>query len=99
MTKTQERQNKCPYCGQSTKHIPKFGEDGPAFQTNRYILIILTGGIIDQVRFFNDERPALEALTDFIGTMEIEDQDAAIYTPEGCYANAKDFLDENDEFI
>lgn len=88
----------CPYCGQSTEHLSKF-IDGPAVQINLYVLITLTGGLIDQARFFTDERPALEALTDFIRVMEIEDQDAAIYTPEGCYANAKDFLIENDEFI
>jgi hypothetical protein len=99
MTTTQERRNKCPYCGKSTKHIPKFGEGKPVFQINRYILITLTGGVIDQVKFFSDPGPALEALTDFIRTMEIEDQDAAIYTPEGCHANVKDFLDENDEFM
>lgn len=65
---------------------------------NQFILITLSGGLIDQVIFFPEAHFALTALSKFVKNMNTDDQDAAIYTPEGFYANAKTFLDENDEF-
>lgn len=63
------------------------------------ILIKVSGGIIDQVKFYNNRLKAIKALSDFVKTMDPENEDAYVYDKDGLIANAKNFLDENDEFI
>ena len=62
-------------------------------------MIWLSGGIIEQVTFFDSKLQALKTLADFVKGMDLHDDDAAVFGPEGLVANAKDFLDENNEFI
>ena len=64
-----------------------------------YVMIWLSGGIIEQVTFFDSKLQALKTLADFVKGMDLHDDDAAVFGPEGLVANAKDFLDENNEFI
>ena len=62
-------------------------------------MIWLSGGIIEKVTFFDSKLQALKTLADFVKGMDLHDDDAAVFGPEGLVANAKDFLDENNEFI
>ncbi len=64
-----------------------------------HVLITVSGGIIDQVTFFNSPLPAVRALAAFVKGMNVHDDDAAVFGPEGLVDNAKSFLDENDQFI
>ena len=64
-----------------------------------HALIWLSGGIIEQVTFFESKLQALETLAEFVKGMDLHDDDAAVFGPEGLVANAKEFLDENNEFI
>ena len=64
-----------------------------------YVMIWLSGGIIEQVTFFDNKLQALKTLAEFVKNMDLHDDDAAVFGPEGQIANAKDFLDENNEFI
>ena len=65
----------------------------------KYILITISGGIIDQVRFFDDGSMAIHALSDYVKSMNLEKEDAAVYDPDGMIANAKGFLDESDQHV
>ncbi len=59
-----------------------------------YVLVTLSGGIIDQVLFFDDEKEAVTALEEYVKAMDVERDDAGVYWPNGLIANAKDYLDE-----
>ena len=63
------------------------------------VLITITRGIIENAVFFDEPHTALLALSEFVKSMNPEDDDAAIYDENGYVANAKDFLDENDEYV
>jgi hypothetical protein len=65
----------------------------------RYVLIAISGEVIDQVKFYNDPTIAVKDLTEFVKTMNPEKDDAAIYYLYDLIAYAKDFLDENNQFI
>jgi hypothetical protein len=62
-----------------------------------YVLIIISGAIIDQVIFYDNPSTAVHDLSEFVKTMNPEKHDAAVYGPEGLISNTKDFLDENDQ--
>ena len=64
-----------------------------------HILITVSGGIIDQVTFFDCRPKALSALASFVKEMNPEEDDAAVFDTKGLVANAKNFLDETDRFI
>ena len=64
----------------------------------KYVLIILSGGIIDQVTFYDDPHKAILYLSGYVKAMDPEKHDAAVYGPDGLIANAKLFLDENDQY-
>ena len=64
----------------------------------KYVLILLSGGIIDQVTFYDDPHRAISNLSDYVRAMDPEKHDAAVYGPDGLIANAKVFLDENDRY-
>jgi hypothetical protein len=63
------------------------------------VLITITRGIIADAVFFENPQLALQALSRFVKDMNPEDDDAAIYDDKGFVANAKDFLDENDDYV
>ena len=65
----------------------------------KHVMIWLSGGIIEKVTFFDNKLQALKTLADFVKSMDLHDDEAAVFNPEGLVANAKDFLDENNEFI
>jgi len=64
-----------------------------------HVLVTVSQGVIDQVSFFDNGLPALKALADFVKSMNVQDEDAAVFRPKGLVASAKNFLDENEEFI
>jgi len=65
----------------------------------KYVLILLSGGIINQVTFYDEAHRAVMNLSDYVRAMDPEKHDAAVYGPDGLIANAKVFLDENDRYI
>ena len=65
----------------------------------KYIFVVLSGGIIDQVIFFDDGTMAVNALSEFVKTMNLEKQDAVVYGSDKMIANAKDFLDDSDQYV
>lgn len=64
-----------------------------------HVLVTVSRGIIDQVTFFDNASSAIKALADFVKGMNAQDEDAAVFGPDGLVANAKSFLDEHDQFI
>jgi hypothetical protein len=64
----------------------------------KYVLVAVSSGIIESVDFFEEAATALRALSRFVKEMNPEDDDAAVYGPEGLVANDKSFLDEDDNF-
>lgn len=65
----------------------------------KYVLATTSGGIIDQAIFYDDGPKAVYALSEFVKIMDLENDDAAVYDPDGMIANAKGFLDENDQYV
>jgi len=65
----------------------------------KYVLITLCEGIIDLVTFYESPYVAVANLAKYTKDMNPEKNDAAVYGPDGIVANAKIFLDENDQFI
>ena len=61
-------------------------------------LITISRGIIDEVVFFEDPGLAIQALSDHVKGMNPEHGDAALYDTDGFIANAKHFLNEQDEY-
>jgi hypothetical protein len=64
-----------------------------------HVLVTVSGGVIGQASFFDNALMSIKALADFVKGMNVQDDDAAVFGPKGLLANAKSFLDENDEFI
>ena len=64
----------------------------------KQVLATISRGIIDHVVFFEDPGLAIPALSDHVKAMNPEHDDAALYDTDGFIANAKHFLDENDEY-
>jgi len=64
-----------------------------------HVLVTVSSGVIDQVSFFDTALLAVKALADFVKGMNVQDDDAAVFGPKGLVANAKNFLDEDEEFI
>ena len=65
----------------------------------RHVLVTIARGIIEQVIFFYDPKTAVKALAKYVKVMNVEHNDAAVYGPDGFVANAKYFLDENDQYF
>lgn len=65
----------------------------------KYVLVIVSKGIIDDVKFFDEPQEAILALSDYVRTMNVEHHDAALYDKEGLVANANHFLDEQEEYM
>ena len=64
----------------------------------KYVLVTVEKGIIEQVIFFNDPGMAVKALERYVKSMNPEHHDAAVYGPEGFIANAKHFLDDQENY-
>ena len=62
------------------------------------VLITLSRGIIENAIFFEDPALSIRALSDHVKNMDPEHDDAALYDREGFMANAKHFLDDDDEY-
>ncbi|WP_419656014.1 uncharacterized protein Dvar_51220 [Desulfosarcina variabilis str. Montpellier] len=65
----------------------------------KFVFIQVYGGIIDQVRMFDEPDPAIDALAQVARESDLEKTDAAVWTAEGMLTNVKDFLDDNDQFV
>jgi len=65
----------------------------------RQVLITISKGIIEQVKFFDDPKLAVYALSSYVKAMNPEHDDAAVYDTDGMIANAKHFLDDHDEYV
>jgi hypothetical protein len=65
----------------------------------RYVLVTLSGGIIERVVFFESAGLAVHALSDHVRRMNPEEDDAEVHGPNGLVACAKEFLDTHDRFI
>ena len=63
----------------------------------KHVLITISGGIIDRVTFYDDQSIAVRELARFARNMNPEKEDAAVYGPYGLIANAKLFMDEDDQ--
>ena len=64
----------------------------------KQVLITMSRGIIEEAIFFEDPGFAIRALSDHVKNMDPEHDDAALYDREGFIANAKHFLDDEDEY-
>ncbi len=65
----------------------------------KYVLITLFGGIVDQVKFYDNPYVAVVNLAEYVKDMNPEKNDAMVYGPEGIIANAKIFLNSDDVLI
>ena len=63
------------------------------------VLVTVARGIIEQAIFFDDPKMAVKALGKYMKAMNVEHHDAAVYGPDGFIANAKHFLDDQDEYM
>ena len=63
----------------------------------KHVLITISGGIISRVTFYDDQSTAVRELARFVGNMNPEKDDAAVYGPHGLIANARLFMDEDDQ--
>jgi hypothetical protein len=88
----------CPNCNHLTNSIPLTADTSKKNPDTRCVLITLSGGLIDQVDFFDNPFKAKQALVTFVKRMDPENQDAGVYNPEGLITNAKEYLDEDDCF-
>lgn len=57
-----------------------------------HVLVTTRGGIVESVNFYDAQKEAVRALADFVKRMDAEQEDAAVFSPEGLVANAKQFL-------
>jgi hypothetical protein len=64
-----------------------------------YVLVTVSGGIISEVYFYAEVSRAIQSLSEYVSSMDPEKEDAGVYSPEGMIANAKDFLDDNDQYF
>ena len=58
------------------------------------MLVKVSKGIIEEVTFFQESQPAVDALKDYVSSMNVENDDAAVYAPDGIIMTAKEILDE-----
>lgn len=64
-----------------------------------YVFVTVSSGLIADVVFYEDPQIAVNALADFVKGMSVEKEDAAVFGEKGMFANAKQFLGENDRYI
>ena len=61
-----------------------------------YVLVTVHRGLIDDVRYFREPDEGLRSLRAFAEGMNLEDDDAAFYGPDGLISNVKMILDNAD---
>jgi len=59
-----------------------------------YVLVKVSKGIVEEVTFFQELQPAVDVLKDYVETMNVENDDAVVYAPDGVIMTAKEILDE-----
>jgi hypothetical protein len=64
-----------------------------------YVLIAISGKDTTLVQFYNDPTVAVRDLSEFVKEMNPETDDAVLYQLYDLIAYAKDFLDQNNQFI
>jgi len=64
-----------------------------------YVLIVISGKNTTLVQFYNDPTIAVRDLSAFVKEMNPQTDDAILYQLYDLIAYAKDFLDENNQFI
>jgi len=64
-----------------------------------YVLVTVSGGIIDRVAFFDHPWMAVWELARLVRKMNSEKNDAAVYGPDGLLANAKALMDEEGQVL
>ena len=89
----------CHYCGYLTESFPDWVTTKAQKYKNKVVLVTISGGLINQVKFYEESMFAVTALSNFVKTMDPENEDAGVYDKDKLIANAKDFLDENDEYM
>lgn len=62
-----------------------------------HVLVTTRGGIVESVIFYDAQKEAVRALADFVKRMDAEQEDAAIFSPEGLVANAKQLLESAEQ--
>ena len=65
----------------------------------RYVLVTLSGGIIERVALYDSAKAAVQALSDYVRRMNPEKDDAEVFGPGGLIACAKEFLGEDDRYV
>lgn len=65
----------------------------------KYVLVTVSGGIIDEVKFYEKQLVAIRQLSLFVKSMNPEHHDGAVYGPTAMIVNAKVFWDENQKYI
>ena len=63
-----------------------------------YAHVKIGRGIIDEVLFYFEEKEALIAMDSVAKTMNFEHDDAAVFGPDGMVVNAKNFMDDDDQY-
>ena len=83
----------CPHCGSSTESLPvAVVVKTQDMEDNFFALITISGGLIDQVKFYQEPLIAMSALSIFMKTINPENEDAGVYGKDGLVVNAKSFL-------
>jgi hypothetical protein len=65
----------------------------------KQVLVTVSRGIIAQTVFFDNVSGAIRSLSKCVSEMNIEHEDVALYDSKGLIANAKHFLDDQDEYF
>jgi hypothetical protein len=65
----------------------------------KYVLVTVSKGIIDEVAFFDEQLMAIRKLSCYVKGMNPDNHDAAVFGPDGMIANAKAFLNENEQYV
>ena len=62
-----------------------------------YVLITISGGLIERVTFYDQASGAIRELYGYVKTMNPEENDAAVYGPDELIANANIFMNERED--
>ena len=79
----------CPFCGDLTESFPGWVKGRTQKLGANYVLITLSGGLIDQVKFYAEPIAAVIALSGFVKTMDAENEDGGVYGKDGLISNVQ----------
>ena len=74
----------CHYCGNLTESFPDWVTTKSQRSVDMAVLITISGGLIDQVKFHKEPMSAVTALPDFVQAMDAEHEDAEVYASQ-CF--------------